>query len=208
VVLSCLHQSSLGTLMLIAPTKVHPLWFTPVMPALFLMSAMAVGFPMVIFESLIASRSFRHPPELPLLSGLARVAAVFVGLYGLAKVVDLTVREVWPQVWAFTPQSWAILAELVLGVAIPLLLFTLRRVRESALGLFLASTLVILGVALNRIDVFLIAYRPPFTQQVYTPSVFEIVLTVGLISTLVLVYRAVVFIFPVIASPHPSKEAR
>ena len=64
VVLSCLHQSSLGTLMLIAPTKMHPLWYTPISPLLFLLSAIAVGFPMVIFESLLAARSFRLPPEI------------------------------------------------------------------------------------------------------------------------------------------------
>jgi len=57
VVLSCLHQSSLGTLMLIAPSKMHPLWFTPVMPALFLMSAIAVGFPMIIFEGIIGCQT-------------------------------------------------------------------------------------------------------------------------------------------------------
>ena len=61
VVLSCLHQSSLGTLMVIAPTKMHPLWYTPISPLLFLLSAIAVGFPMVIFESLLAARSFRLP---------------------------------------------------------------------------------------------------------------------------------------------------
>jgi Ni/Fe-hydrogenase subunit HybB-like protein len=57
VVLSCLHQSSLGTLMVIAPTKMHPLWFTPISPLLFLVSAIAVGYPMVILESLLSARS-------------------------------------------------------------------------------------------------------------------------------------------------------
>lgn len=63
VVLSCLHQSSLGTLMVIAGPKMHPLWQTPILPLLFLLSAVAVGFPMVIFESLITSRSFGLKPE-------------------------------------------------------------------------------------------------------------------------------------------------
>jgi len=65
VVLSCMHQSSLGTLMVLTPTKMHPLWFTHISPLLFLTSAIAVGFPMVIFESILASRSFKLKPELP-----------------------------------------------------------------------------------------------------------------------------------------------
>jgi len=67
VVLSCMHQSSLGALMVIAPTKVHPLWYSPVLPLMFLASAVAVGFPMVIFEAVIAHRSFRRPQETKIL---------------------------------------------------------------------------------------------------------------------------------------------
>ena len=63
VVLSCLHQSSLGTLMLLAPSKMHPLWWTPILPLLFLLSAVSVGLSMVIFESLLASRAFQRRPE-------------------------------------------------------------------------------------------------------------------------------------------------
>ena len=64
VVLSTLHQSSLGTLMLLAPSKMNPLWWTPILPLLFLLSAIAVGFSMVIFESMIAARVFGRRPEM------------------------------------------------------------------------------------------------------------------------------------------------
>jgi len=202
VVLSCLHQSSLGTLMLIAPTKMSPLWYTPVMPALFLLSAIAVGFPMIIFESLLASRSFRLPPEMNLLAGLGRIVTFTLGIYAVAKIVDLTVREAWP--WAFAGGTQAVMfwIEMLGGVLLPLVLFALPRVRRDPRGLFAAATLTVLGVALNRINVFLVAYRPPFAGPTYFPSVFEILLTAGLIATLVLVYRAIVMIFPVIAAPH------
>jgi Ni/Fe-hydrogenase subunit HybB-like protein len=202
VVLSCLHQSSLGTLMLIAPSKMSPLWFTPVMPALFLMSAIAVGFPMIIFESMIASRSFGRPPEMHLLSGLARMIPFLLGAYALAKIVDLTVREAWPLALAGGTQATMFLIELVGGVLLPLALFSVERVRRSAAGLFAAATLVVLGVALNRINVFLVAYRPPFTDYIYAPSIFEILLTSGLIATLALIYRAAVLVFPVL----PAEE--
>ena len=96
VVLSFMHQSSLGTLMLIAPTKMSPLWNTPILPVLFLLSAIMVGFPMVILESIYANISFGRNPEMDLLTPLARIIPWFIGAYGLVKIGDLVVR----------PASW------------------------------------------------------------------------------------------------------
>ena len=81
VVLSTLHQSSLGTLMVIAGDKMHPLWQTPVLPLMFLLSAISVGFPMVIFESLLAARSFGLKPEMHILSKLGSFVAPILGIY-------------------------------------------------------------------------------------------------------------------------------
>lgn len=200
VVLSCLHQSSLGTLMVIAPTKVHPLWYTPILPLLFLMSAIAVGFPMVIFESILASRSFKLKPERELLSSIALYTPVLLAVYLAVKIADLTLRDAVGYVFEGSLQSVMFLIEIGLGVVAPMALLLSRRVRSSLSGLFLASSLVIFGVALNRINVFLISYRPLYPDKSYFPSPFEILVTVGLISTLVLVYRAMVMIFPVIAA--------
>ncbi|MCA9285426.1 MAG: polysulfide reductase NrfD, partial [Phycisphaerales bacterium] len=75
VVLSCLHQSSLGSLVLLAPSKIHPLWYTPILPLLFLVSAISVGFPVVIFESVLSARAFGREPERELLSKLGRIVA-------------------------------------------------------------------------------------------------------------------------------------
>ncbi len=202
VVLSCLHQSSLGTLMLIAPSKMHPLWFTSISPLLFLLSAIAVGYPMVIFESILASRSFKLKPELPVLSSIARYTPVLLGAYLAIKVGDLTIREAWPYVFEGSVQSLMFSIELLLGVVAPIILLSMSRVRNSVSGLFVSASLVIFGVALNRINVFLVAYRPLYSDKPYFPSVFEIMVTVGLISALVLVYRFVVINFPVIAVPN------
>ncbi|MBU1022973.1 Ni/Fe-hydrogenase cytochrome b subunit, partial [bacterium] len=88
VVLSCLHQSSLGTLMLIANHKFHPLWNTPLLPFLFLCSAIMVGFPMVIFESMIASKSFRQKPEMHVLAPLSRIVPMIGLVYLASKIID------------------------------------------------------------------------------------------------------------------------
>jgi Ni/Fe-hydrogenase subunit HybB-like protein len=201
VVLSCLHQSSLGTLMVIAPTKMHPLWYTPASPLLFLLSAIAVGFPMVIFESLLASRSFKLKPETKLLSSLASYIPVFLGVYLAVKVVDLTLRDAWPYLLEGSTQSTMYIIELAFGVVLPMFILSIKKLRGSAMYLFISATLVVLGVALNRINVFLVAYKPLYPGKQYFPSIFEIAVTVGLICALVLVYRAIVMYFPVIHVP-------
>jgi Ni/Fe-hydrogenase subunit HybB-like protein len=206
VVLSCLHQSSLGTLMVIAPTKVHPLWYTPISPLLFLLSAIAVGFPMVIFESLLAARSFKLEPERDILSALAAYIPVTLGIYLGVKIVDITLREAWPYVFEGSLQSLMWLVETIVGIVIPIVILSIGKYRKSMTSLFWAASLVIIfGVALNRINMFLIAYKPLYPGKSYFPSIFEISVTVGLIAALVLVYRAIVMIFPVIAASHPGQ---
>ncbi len=201
VVLSCLHQSSLGTLMVIAPTKMHPLWYSPISPLMFLMSAVAVGFPMVIFESLIASRSFKLKPETKVLSSIATYTPVLLGAYLAVKVGDLTLREAWPYVFEGSVQSLMFLIEIILGVVAPIILLSRTKIRNSVSGLFVSAALVIFGVLLNRINVFLVAYQPLYPTKTYFPSIFEIMVTVGLIAALVLVYRFFALNFPVIAQP-------
>lgn len=207
VVLSCLHQSSLGTLMVIAPTKMHPLWYTTISPLLFLLSAIAVGFPMVIFESILASKSFKLKPETPVLSSIARYTPILLGIYFAVKVADLTIRDAWPYLFEGSIQSFLFTVELLVGVVTPAVLLSIPKVRKSVAGLFTAASMVIGGVALNRIDVFLVAYKPLYPVKTYFPSIFEIMVTVGLICALVLVYRFIVLNFPVITG-HPDPERR
>ncbi len=205
VTLSCLHQSSLGTLMVIAPTKMHPLWYTNISPLLFLLSAIAVGFPMVIFESILSSRSFGMKPEMKVLSSIARYTPVLLGVYLAVKVADLTIRDAWPYLWEMSTQSIMYLIETLGGVVLPLILLSQARIRNSVRGLFLSAILIItLGVVLNRINVFLVAYKPLYATDTYFPSLIEIMVTIGLISALMLVYRFFVMTFPVISVPVPA----
>ncbi len=198
VVLSCMHQSSLGALMLIAPTKMSPLWYTPILPLLFLLSAIAVGYPMVVVESMLASRAFRRKPEMDILTPLSSIIPILLGIYFLAKVGDLVLRDALGLALDGSTVSYFFLAEMFFGVMLPLGMLLTRRVRRSPRLLFTACALIVLGVAFNRINVYLVAYRPPFAESAYFPSIWEILITAGLISTLVLVYRAVVTIFPVL----------
>jgi Ni/Fe-hydrogenase subunit HybB-like protein len=204
VVLSCLHQSSLGTLMIIAGEKMHPLWQTPVLPLLFLLSAFSVGFPMVIMESLTASKSFGLKPEKDVLTSLSRFVGPILGVYLAAKIGDMFIRESFVYLTELNLASIMFTVEIVVGVVIPLRMFLSSAVRQSTTGLYIASMLVILGVVLNRFNNFVVAYNPPYTETSYFPSIGEISVTLGFVALEILLYRAFVMIFPIIRLPIKS----
>ena len=201
IVLSTLHQSSLGTLMVIAGPKMHPLWQTPILPLLFLISAIAVGFPMIIFESLIASRSLGLNAEMSVLSRLAKMVAPILGIYLSVKLIDMVIRGTYVYLTEVNVQSVMFVIEIVVGIIIPLRMLFSEKVLNSKLWLFVAASLVVAGVLINRINCFLVAYTAPYALDSYFPSVGEISVTVGFIAILVLIYRAIVMFFPVISLP-------
>ncbi len=201
VVLSTLHQSSLGTLMIIAGPKMHPLWQTPILPLMFLLSAISVGFPMVIFESIIASRSLGLKPEMHILSKLGSMIAPLLGIYLAFKIGDMFIRETFVYLSEFTTASVMFTIEVLFGVIIPLRMFLSPKVLRTPALLLTASALVVFGVLLNRINNFVVAYNPPYSTHSYFPSFGEISVTVGFVAILVLAYRFIVMNFPVISLP-------
>lgn len=201
VVLSTLHQSSLGTLMVIAGPKMHPLWQTPILPLLFLLSAIGVGFPMVIFESLIASRSLKLKPEMHILSKLGGMIAPLLGLYLAFKIGDMVIRETFVYLTEFNTASVMFTVEILFGVVIPLRMLLSPKVLKSPALLFTAAVLVVAGVLLNRINNFIVAYTPPYADYSYFPSIGEISVTVGFVAMLVLLYRFFVINFPIVSLP-------
>jgi len=207
VVLSCAHQSSLGNLMVIAPTKTHPLWWTPIMTILFLLSAIAVGFPMVIFEGMYAAWSLKLKPEMHILSKLAKYIPVLLGIYLGFKIGDMVIRGSYVYLGEGSVQSTMFVIEVLFGVIVPFVMLLSSRVRNSPRWLFLASLLVVLGVVLNRINVFLVAYMPLYPVKSYFPAIGEFAVTIGLVSLLMLLYRVIVTHFPVITHPGRVRTA-
>ncbi len=198
VVLSCMHQSSLGTLMAIATTKLHPLWHTPVLPLLFLLSAFVVGFAMVIFESMIASRSFKLKPEMHVLSRLARFIPILLIVYLGAKVMDMVNRDTYLYLFDGSIESAMFWIEMVAGIVIPFIILMFEKYRKNPTTLFTGAALVVFGVALNRINVFITGYSPLYAKGPYIPAWTEIAVTVGFISLIILLYRFFALNFPVI----------
>lgn len=207
VVLSCMHQSSLGSLMLIAPTKLHPLWYTPILPLLFLTSAVAVGYPMVVFETTLATTSLKLDPEMQVLSPLTRFTIFLLGIYLTLKIGDMVIRETYVYLLDGTAQTNAFLLELILGVLVPWLMLLSPAVRRSRRWLFIACTLIVGGVLLNRVNVFVVGYRPPVSENYYFPAVTEMLITVGFIAGLMFLYRFFVTYFPVLNRPGQEVSA-
>ncbi|MBN2563346.1 MAG: Ni/Fe-hydrogenase cytochrome b subunit [Phycisphaerae bacterium] len=209
VVLSCAHQSSLGNLMVIAPTKTHPLWWTPILTILFLLSAIAVGFPMVIFEGLYAAWAMKLKPEMHILSKLAKYIPILLGAYMGFKIGDMVVRGSYVYL---TPSRWCVqstffVVEMVFGVILPFALLLSPKVRNSPKWLFWAALMVVLGVALNRINVFLVAFMPLYPVKSYFPAIGEFAVTIGLVCLLMFIYRIIVTYFPVITHPGRVRTA-
>jgi len=199
VVLSCMHQSGLGSLMLIAPTKLHPLWYTPILPLLFLTSAIAAGYPMVVFETTLATSSLGLDGEMDILTPLTRVTIFLLGIYMGIKIGDMVVRGTYVYLLDGTVQSKAFLVEMLVGVIIPWFMLLTPGLRHSRRALFIACTLIIGGVALNRINVFLVGYQPPYAETSYFPAIGEMAITAGFISALIFIYKVCVTYLPVLS---------
>ncbi len=206
VVLSCLHQSSLGTMMVIAPYKLHPLYWSELLPILFLTSAIAVGFPVVILESTLAGRAFDRKPEMHILTPLAAMAPYLLGSYIAFRVGDMLYRGSYVFLFDGSAASIMFWIEFGLLTIVPCCMFMSPDVRRSPGGLLTAAIMYIAGVLLNRCTVFFIAYEPPYAEKAYVPAIGEFALTIGLVAAIVFAYRALVTLFPVL--PAPENEAR
>ena len=182
VLLSTLHQSSLGSLFLIVPSKLHPYWYSPLLPLFFFISAVGVGMAMVIFESNLSARAFGQEIEMPLLAALGKAMAVVLGVYGILRLQDLWRRGALVHLREPSTETVLFVLEIVLGLLIPLSLLLLRRVREDREGLFAAAVLVITGFLLNRLNVSITGleysahahYFPKWTEVAVTLSMVGI----------------------------------
>ena len=200
VVLSCMHQSSLGTLLVIAPTKMSELWYTPLQPLLFLTSAFAVGYPMVVVETTIATSSLKLESEMDVLAPLSRITILLLGVYMVIKLGDLISRDAYLTLLDGSAQSNSFLAEVGLGVIIPWCMLLFKSVRNSRRLLFTAALMIVLGVMLNRFNVFVVSFHAPYATEPYYPALGEVMVTVGAVATIFFLYRLLVTWFPVLSA--------
>ena len=153
ILLSTLHQSSLGTMYLIMPTKLHPFWYSPALPFFFLISAVAVGLAMTIFESSLSSRAFGRHLELPIIVELGGVLYVTLWIYALLRVEDYYHRGQLANILRPSYEAYFLWLELLLALVIPLTILSFRRARLNGNMLYLASCSTLLGFVTNRLNV-------------------------------------------------------
>ncbi len=207
VVLSTLHQSSLGSLLLIQPAKLYPLWWTPILPVLFFTSAITIGLGMIILESSLSARYFHRGLETHLLEKLGKIIPIVLGIYLFIKFSQLTLAGDLKYLFTSGMMSVLFWAEILIGAVIPLVLFSIKRIRQSDAGLLVGAIILLLGMILNRFDVswFAVKHPDPITyiptfmanNVHYLPSLSEALVSIGIFSAGILAFGLAVKYLPV-----------
>ena len=205
--LSTLHQSSLGSLFVILPEELHKIWFTPLLPLMFWLTAVAVGPAMVILESTISSRVFQRGLHLDLLGDLAKVIPFVLAAYIAVKFGDLAGSGELDLLVDWDLESGLFWLEIIGFVALPMVLFSLRAVRESSGWLLFSALLVIGGVILSRFAVSLIALGRPEFAASYVPHPLELAVTIGVVAAGVAAFALVARYLPLFVEEAPSTAA-
>jgi len=181
VLLSTLHQSSLGSLYLIVPEKLHPLWYSPMLPLLFYVSAIGAGLGMIIVESQLSGRAFGRELEMDLLEPLGRAMVVALAVFGVLRLQSLWHAGALPLALQPTYEGRMFQLEFGMGVVLPVALLLVPRVRGSQAGLVTAATLAVLGFIMHRLDVSVTGLERAAGVR-YVPTWMEVVVSVGLVA--------------------------
>jgi Ni/Fe-hydrogenase subunit HybB-like protein len=212
VVLSTLHQSSLGSLLLIQPEKLFPLWWTPILPVEFFISSLVIGLAMVIFESSLSSRYFKRGLELDLLEKLGRAVPYVLGIYLLIKFGEIFIAGDAHYLFTSGLMSFLFWAEVLISAIIPLILFSIKRIRSNANGILISAIILLIGMVLNRFDVswFAVKHPDPLTYLPtfmanhvhYWPSLPEVSVSIGIFSAGILAFGLIAKYFPLFDDGH------
>ena len=197
VIFSTLHQSSLGTLFTMVPHKLDPLWYSPILPLLFFLSAVMVGLAMVIVESVASAAYFHREPELHLLQGIGRGLSWVILVYLVVRVFDLAVRGAIAETLPYRTATLLFWAEIVVGLVVPMVMLMTEGVVQSKRGLTWAAVFVVVGLLLNRLNVAITGIHAAYPVP-YHPRWSEIAISLGLVAVGILVYRSVIRNFPVV----------
>lgn len=207
ICLSTLHQSGLGALMMMAKSKIHPLWYTEFIPILYFISSIFAGLSMVIFEGSISHKVFGHQIDEhhhkqydDILVGLAKICAVAMFGYFFLKAI-LLVHEHAVH-YLFTPMGTWYLIEVIGFVLIPCFMFVSGAQQRNTATIKFAAVLTMLGIILNRLNYTFIAYNwfVPLSEK-YWPAPIEIVITASIILTEIWAFRWIVNRMPVLREP-------
>ncbi|KIE43112.1 NrfD/PsrC family molybdoenzyme membrane anchor subunit [Geobacter anodireducens] len=199
--ISTLHQSTLGTFFLIAVDKLHNLWYNPLLPLQFWLSAIFTGLSIVIFEASLVHKYMGQPDESDLLATLTKIIPWIMGGYIAVKAYALAFLSHGPLF--DRPVLTALFSvEVIVGLLIPFAMFLTKRIRTDKQMQLRAASLVIIGLILNRFNVSMFAMHQP-GQPVYFPNFIESVVTIGIIAAHILFFVLIAKYFPIFEH-HPE----
>jgi Ni/Fe-hydrogenase subunit HybB-like protein len=205
VLLSTLHQSSLGSLYLIVPEKLHPLWYSPGLPVLFYVSAIGAGLGMIIVESYLSGRAFGRELEMELLEPLGRAMVVVLAVFGILRLQMLAHSGALPLAFQPTYEGRMFQLEFGLGVVLPIALLVWPRIRTSSTGLVIGATLAVVGFIMHRLDVSVTGLERASGTH-YVPTWMEVMVSVGLVAIGFAVFALAVRFLPIFP-PHAHGSA-
>jgi Ni/Fe-hydrogenase subunit HybB-like protein len=196
ILLSTLHQSSLGSLYLIMPEKMHPLWYSPLLPVFFYFSAISTGFAMVIFEAFLSARAFNHGLKLNLLSTCSFISFIFIIINFALKMVYLSTSGKLQYLLVLSPVTYLFYLEILLGTVVPVFFLSSRKFREDKKYLYFSSVFIISGFLLNRLNVSITSLAA-MSKASYFPSINEISVTLMLCVIGMWAFKLIIENFPV-----------
>jgi Ni/Fe-hydrogenase subunit HybB-like protein len=187
IVLSTLHQSSLGSLFLITPYRLHPLWYSPIIYVLFFVSAVGLGLMTVVLESLFSNYFLGHKLHEREIRGLGLAASAVLGVYLALRLGDLAIRGLLGMALDGSWQSWLFLFELSVSAVIPAALMLYKPTRSHIAGVGTAAAMVVGGMVLYRLDVSIVAFARP-EGVVYFPTWEEFAVSLGIVAGGILIF--------------------
>ncbi|MBW2521830.1 MAG: Ni/Fe-hydrogenase cytochrome b subunit [Deltaproteobacteria bacterium] len=191
VMLSTLHQSSLGAVFLIAPARMSPLWFNSMLPYLFLLSCIPMGMAMVSTESMLSAKAFKHDIDKEIYYGLARGTLISLVIYLVIKLFFLFKDAGIGAIFDGSLEANMYIVEMAVGVVIPILILASRKNRTNLKSIFAVNILVIVGVLVNRLNVCVFSMQSYTSSKgaAYFPSLMEFLITLGVIALGVFLFK-------------------
>jgi Ni/Fe-hydrogenase subunit HybB-like protein len=200
ITLSTMHQSTLGTMLTILPWRIHPLWYSPLFPLYFFLTAIAAGLAMTVFESFHSARTYGYPFELGVLSRVTKAIPWVLGVYFVIRMVDLAVNHKFGYLLEGGAPTVMFLIEMIGGVLIPIGYFSDSRTRNDPNGIVWGAYFTMGGLILYRLNSALVFLN----GAVYLPSWSELAVTVGLTCFGIILYDLAVRFLPMFPEPTPK----
>jgi Ni/Fe-hydrogenase subunit HybB-like protein len=200
ITLSTMHQSSLGTMLTILPHRVHPLWYSPLLPVYYFITAVGAGLGMTIFEIYNSARTYQTHYELKMVAKLARFIPWVLGLYLVVRLGELFITGKYEYLLQDGMPALLYIVEIVGGVMVPILIFSDRKPRNNVHGQVWGAFFAIGGLVLNRLNTALVLFNGDF----YYPSWSELAVTIGLTCLGIIVFDAAVRFLPMFPEPKPE----